>query len=295
MAKLLEDGECVRKLADKLIEGIQKLSRRTSKPDISNEKFFQTDNQLAYGELRSFFDGLEGIVGPPSVSLWEAIEREHCASSDSHDDFTAPNYGVRTSSCIEYHFVHFGAEGLEVLKKDHPKAMRLLVASTKDGRNVYAYPAEDPDKLKSGDSDAVSAAKPRTPLSYTDIEPKLMGKNDELVQLGSEPMGKEEFLSARMYTGPVRARQQHMARAVYRLHCGRRERRERRSAARATCVASILSQPDVCFRAQRPHSLTRPDVREIQRGLTRAGWRCQQVESCRQLRSHAVTSKEQAK
>ena len=35
MAKLLEDGECVRKLADKLIEGIQKLAGRTSQPDIS--------------------------------------------------------------------------------------------------------------------------------------------------------------------------------------------------------------------------------------------------------------------
>ena len=199
MQELLEGGDCIPKLAKQLIEGINKLVRRTSNPDndISNAKFRQ-GTELAYGQLSSFFDGLEGIVGPPSVSLQEAIEREHCASSDSTDVFEAQNYGTKTCSCIEYHFVHYGAAGVKMVENDHPKAKDLLVEGTSNGRTFYQYPAEKQAKLTSG-------AKPRTPLSYTELEAKLMGKNDELVQLGYQPMGKQEFLSARLYTGPVRA------------------------------------------------------------------------------------------
>ena len=197
MQVLLEGGGCIPKLAEKLMDGINKLVRRTSNPDISNPKFRQ-GTELAYGQLSSFFDGLEGIVGPPSVSLQEAIEREHCTSSDSTELFEAQNYGTKTCSCIEYHFVHYGADGVEMVEKNHPKARHLLVeVPSKDGRTLYQYPAEKQTKLTSG-------AKPRTSLSYTELEAKLMGKNDELVQLGSQPMGKQEFLSARMYTGPVR-------------------------------------------------------------------------------------------
>ena len=163
--------------------------------------------ELAYGQLSIFAAGLEGIVGPPSVSLQEAIEREHCASSDSNDPFTAPNYGTTTCSCIEFHFVHYGAEGAGMVEKEHPKAKPLLVEATKDGRTIYHYPAENPTNLSS-DTNAKSGAKPRVPLSYTELEPKLMVRNDELADLGEKPMGKEEFLSARMYTGPVSAQQQ---------------------------------------------------------------------------------------
>jgi hypothetical protein len=68
-----------------------------------NDKFLE--HELTYGHMRSFFAGLEGLVGPPSVSLNEAIELEHCGSTDSHESFKAPNYGTETTSCIEYHFV----------------------------------------------------------------------------------------------------------------------------------------------------------------------------------------------
>ena len=205
MVDILEDGECIQTLAKKLTAGIKRLhTKRASHADVSNDKYTHDvgKQHLAYGQLSSFFDGLEGIVGPPSVSLHEAIEREHCSSADSHDEFTATNYGTKTSSCIEYHFVHFGNDGISVLLKDHRKSQRLLRTDEKDGRGTRQYPAEVSEKLKAGGN---ANSKARAPLSYTELEPRLMAKNDELVQLGYERMGKEEFLSARLYTGPVSA------------------------------------------------------------------------------------------
>ena len=119
-----------------------------------------------------------------------------CSLALAHQPTVVP------SVCAD-HFVHYGAEGAGVVAKEHPKAKDLLDVVLKDGSTIYHYPAEDPEKLTSN-----ADAKRRTPLSYTELEPKLMVRNDELVELGFEPMGKEEFLSARMYTGPVSVQQQ---------------------------------------------------------------------------------------
>jgi hypothetical protein len=89
---------------------------------------------LAYADLATFFKGLEGVIGPPSIALKETIERERarcavelrhcltqprigvcglaisadtpmlprpdCASGDAHHEFTVPNYGTKTTSYI---------------------------------------------------------------------------------------------------------------------------------------------------------------------------------------------------
>ena len=96
--------------------------------------------------------------------------------------------------------MHFGYEGIDTLTNDHPKSKHLMNYIVKDRRTIYQYPAEAEEMLKKDEK-----AKARAPLSYTELEPRLMQKNDELMQLGYEQMGKEEFLSARMYTGPVSA------------------------------------------------------------------------------------------
>jgi hypothetical protein len=92
---LLNTGGCVKKLAEKLKPALSKLAEhasqaRSGRAHESEDKFVQpSGSALAYGQLSSYFDGLEGVVGPPSVSLQEAIEREHCGSVDSHDKWRA--------------------------------------------------------------------------------------------------------------------------------------------------------------------------------------------------------------
>ena len=61
--------------------------------------------ELSFGGIDKFFGGLEGLIGPPSPQLAVAMEREHCGSVDSQAPFTTTNYGVTTTSQIEYNFV----------------------------------------------------------------------------------------------------------------------------------------------------------------------------------------------
>ena len=93
-------------------------------------------NTLGYGDLSLYFQGLEGVVGPPSVSLSEAIEREHCAGPDSFDEFEAPNYGTQTMSCIEYHFVMNGEDGIKELERYPTKVKATLYKDDKGNVSI---------------------------------------------------------------------------------------------------------------------------------------------------------------
>jgi hypothetical protein len=67
-----------------------------------SSKFAESTFTLSYGGLDTFFSGLEGRLGAPNPNLHEAMEREHCASADSHAEFQTPNYGVKTTSAVEW-------------------------------------------------------------------------------------------------------------------------------------------------------------------------------------------------
>ena len=58
--------------------------------------------ELDYGGLDVFFGGLEGKIGTPQPRVEEAMEAEHTRRSDSQVSFTTGNYGVTTTSEIEY-------------------------------------------------------------------------------------------------------------------------------------------------------------------------------------------------
>ena len=81
LEQLLRNGECVPKLAEKLFSEAVKATTQKEK-GVVNSKFTQGSEEikgcveLSLGSLSSFFHGLGGLVGPPSVALAEAIERE---------------------------------------------------------------------------------------------------------------------------------------------------------------------------------------------------------------------------
>ena len=60
---------------------------------------------LVYGDVRSFFDGLEARIGAPDPKIYQAMEREHTKELDSCESFTASNYQIRTTPKIEWWFV----------------------------------------------------------------------------------------------------------------------------------------------------------------------------------------------
>eukprot|EP00966_Prymnesium_polylepis_P162300 3751053-Prymnesium_polylepis.1 len=60
---------------------------------------------MKYGDLSTFFGGLEAKISPPRPKVREAMAAEHTTSSDSLDRFTTGNYGVTTTPQIEWWFV----------------------------------------------------------------------------------------------------------------------------------------------------------------------------------------------
>ena len=126
--RLLRDSPLLSKMASTLWQSAADLAtaRAATVHEMCGKFRDEAAFTLAYGGLDTFFGGLERLLGPPSAQLKEAMRREHCLSADSHSHFYSPNYGVNTTSEIEWHFV------------DDPDAPQIL---TKLG--LTAWPHEE--------------------------------------------------------------------------------------------------------------------------------------------------------
>ena len=131
-----------KELADAPAASAEELqSKFTLQPDVFGRTF-----HMAYGDQQQFNQGLNGLIGPPTLPLLEAMEAEvrarrmacsvkrdhwppfpgaisavpsparpptsssslrvqHCSSKDSRWPFTTANYGVTTTSEVEWIFV----------------------------------------------------------------------------------------------------------------------------------------------------------------------------------------------
>ena len=76
-------------------------------PSLRSEGDFFEDGEgsLKFGEISTFYEGLDGFLGPPNPNLREAMENEHCKSADATAIFRVPNYYTHTTSELEYWFV----------------------------------------------------------------------------------------------------------------------------------------------------------------------------------------------
>jgi hypothetical protein len=160
------------RFADDDAEDAARASRRSG-------RFAEQAEVLSFGGLSEFFGGLELLVGTPHPSVLEAIEREHCAAADSSEPYVSLNYGVTTSSEQEYFFVADPVAGLEKL-------------------GIAAFPSEP--KPEDGLERAASFV-PRVAHPMSVFSRKILGRNDELKQLGTDGLLDAEFVAARLYTG----------------------------------------------------------------------------------------------
>ena len=95
-------------LTDRLSSALEKFDSgvRARNPRQLQDKFMQEGaGLLAYGDLNTFFGGLEAIVGAPLPRVREAMAAEHTQQADSLIEFTTKNYGVTTTSATEWAFV----------------------------------------------------------------------------------------------------------------------------------------------------------------------------------------------
>ena len=137
-----------------------------------NSKFAsEAGFEMAFGPRGLFFTGLEGLIGPPLLvqgSLGLSMEREHTACDDVDLTFTSSN-GVTTSTRLEWEVVVAPIEG-----KRYPERAR--------GRGMEGE---------------------RNVRSLQELLPAMEERNRQLQAAKHSPMGEDELVAGRMYTGPM--------------------------------------------------------------------------------------------
>ena len=113
--KLLQTPESnvLEEIAQAIYKAAKKLNGETADAEEADEagtpaasKFFEDgEGSLKFGEISTFYEGLDGFLGPPNPNLREAMENEHCKSADATAIFRVPNYYTHTTSELEYWFV----------------------------------------------------------------------------------------------------------------------------------------------------------------------------------------------
>ena len=174
-------------IAEIVCQGNERLKQARAATAVElNNKFHQEEGviSLRYGDLDTFYRGLEGQVGAPDPRLQAAMEREHCDSRDSKEAFETTNYCVRTTSFIEYHFVVKGQQAID--------SGRIFL----ENAQLNAYPSEQIP---------ISPERRRTPRPLSDFERTMTAVNRKLEQQREGRMIDQELIGARLYTGPVRA------------------------------------------------------------------------------------------
>ena len=111
---LLRTDGLIEAIGDVVWQGIEKLKTgATTEGDIHSK--FEGAIEATMKGLDVFFGGLEGVIGGPNPNLQQAMADEHLHRSESTQEFTTNNYGVTTTSEIEWLYVVEGYSGLNLL------------------------------------------------------------------------------------------------------------------------------------------------------------------------------------
>ena len=133
---------------------------------------------LTFGEPKDFVGGLVKLVGEPIGHRMLGMKQEHGAAADSQVEFEVGNYGTRTTPQLEWWFVV------------DPSAARL------EALGLSAWPTDV--KLR---KDPAMRHRCRAPLPLGSFDAQRAELNARLRELHTE-LTDEEFIGARLYTGP---------------------------------------------------------------------------------------------
>ena len=134
--------------------------------------------ELHFLGLDNHVGGLGYILGPPPRrDFLGAMEREHCASSDSRQIFTPSNYSIQTTPRMEWWAVIDPVGGLKVL-------------------GIGSYPKESAEKL--------APEKQRKLLPRNELEAVMDRLNARLAEMGvSTQLKFFEVVAMRLYSGTM--------------------------------------------------------------------------------------------
>ena len=174
---LCSDGKLHGAIAAAVWAGLEQLqAAQAATAKELNSKFAQGGGfELSFSNLSRYYAGLEGLIGSPHPDAMQAVETEHVSSEDSQLWYTTSNYGIETTSQIEYIFTTEGADGLRANGGASTVGLR-------------EYPREE------------SAEHRRSPqrIDAARIEPL----NAKLRMLGEPVVTLVEAIAGNLYTGP---------------------------------------------------------------------------------------------
>jgi hypothetical protein len=184
-------------LIDRLSSALEQLASGAAPTAEQLQAKFMQDGAglMAYGDLSSFFGGLEAMVGAPQPRVREAMAAEHTEQPDSHLEFTTENFGVTTTSATEWAFV------AEPESRPHHDAWPVeakLVLARKPGGNKSA---------RRGERVAITAHERqmsrRMPMPIAELTSRVAERCVRLQEQGEPALTLEEAFGARLYTGPL--------------------------------------------------------------------------------------------
>ena len=174
LAERLRAGGVIEALAKAVLPQLQQLRESGALTGKAlHGKFAQEGKAftMKYGDLSTFFGGLEAKIGAPDQNVRSAMEREHTAAPDSHDEFTSSNYGVTTTPATEWWFVAEPDKSVE-------------------------WPVEE--RLTGEEEE-----RRRRPMQLDALQSALDERNRALQALNEPLLLLEEAFGARLYTGAM--------------------------------------------------------------------------------------------
>merc|ERR1719350_2401272 len=164
------------KLADCIWDRIGELSDTVSGSELSSKFAQDTNNfKLAFGNLSTFFGGLEALIGSPNPNVRKAMHTEHCEEKYSSEEWTTGNYGIKTTPRTEWEFIV--TPDSEVTGKTWPSEQTLIAAG--------------------------NTRRCRTYTSLKSFEVHRIAINVKLETMQEELVTEEEVVGVRLYTGPM--------------------------------------------------------------------------------------------
>lgn len=105
LLRLLREGDVIETLVDALWPKLEALASTGAATATELHNKFVDEGagfDLEYAGLKSFFSGLEAVVGAPTPQVYMGMKRDHCDCEDSVIPFDTPNYKMTTTSRIEW-------------------------------------------------------------------------------------------------------------------------------------------------------------------------------------------------
>jgi len=180
LAEHLRAGQVATRLAKELFPALVELADVGPAQGGELQSKFAGAIELSYSGLEALYGGLEGRIGEPQAAVFETMLSEHQKRADSTCEFTTVNYGICTTSALEWHYVV------------EPFTSKDTLARM--GRDGWASEAQDklPDR---------SLCRQPEPLEI--ILARCKDLNARLATQGQPLVEKCEVVAARLYTGPL--------------------------------------------------------------------------------------------